>query len=139
LVELHEVVQAAMGWTNSHLHEFDIDGARYGLLDPDWDAGQIGDEAKTKLFRLVGLGGRLDYVYDFGDDWGHTLTVEKIAAPEPGVRCRANPGSTEPDPFRGRRRGRTAVPRWSGNPSAATGRHRDIGSPSRSQALRHGR
>jgi hypothetical protein len=86
LAELHEVVQAAMGWTNSHLHEFDVGGVRYGLLDPDWDAGQVGDEAKAKLFRLVGQGDRLVYVYDFGDNWTHTLTVEKIVAPEPGVR-----------------------------------------------------
>jgi hypothetical protein len=28
LAELHEVVQVAMGWTNSHLHEFDVNGAR---------------------------------------------------------------------------------------------------------------
>jgi hypothetical protein len=58
LAELHEVLQAAMGWSNSHLHEFDIDGARYGLADPDWDDGQVRDEAKTTLFRLVGAGGR---------------------------------------------------------------------------------
>jgi pRiA4b ORF-3-like protein len=86
LAELHEVVQAAVGWTNSHLHEFDIDGDRYGLADPDWDASQVGDEAKVKLCRLVGQGDRLDYVYDFGDNWGHTLTVERIAAAVPGVR-----------------------------------------------------
>ncbi len=73
LAEVHEVVQAAMGWTNSHLHEFDIDGARYGLPDPDWDTGDVVDEAKVTLFRLVGPGDRLDYVYDFGDNWGHTV------------------------------------------------------------------
>jgi hypothetical protein len=26
------------------------------------------------------------YVYDFGDGWTHVLTVEKVLAPEPGVR-----------------------------------------------------
>lgn len=75
-----------MGWTTSHPHEFDLDGDRYGLPDPDRDAGRVGDEAKVKLFRLVGRGGRLDDVYGFGDNWSRTLTVEKIAAPEPGVR-----------------------------------------------------
>jgi hypothetical protein len=30
LAVLHEVVQSAMGWTNSHLHEFEIAGRRYG-------------------------------------------------------------------------------------------------------------
>jgi hypothetical protein len=42
LAGLHAVVQVAMGWTDSHLHEFDVDGARYGLPDPDWDAGEAG-------------------------------------------------------------------------------------------------
>ena len=56
LAVLHEVVQSAMGWTNSHLHEFEIGGQRYGMSDPDWDDGDVADEAKVKLFRLVGLG-----------------------------------------------------------------------------------
>jgi hypothetical protein len=71
LAELHEVAQVAMGWTNSHLHEFDIDGDRYGLPAPGWDADQVGDEAKVKLFRLVEQGGQLGYVYAFGDNWDH--------------------------------------------------------------------
>jgi hypothetical protein len=90
LAGLHQVVQVAMGWTDSHLHEFDVDGARYGLPDPEWDAGEVADEAQAKLFRLVGQGGRVDYVYDFGDGWTHRLTVEKVLAAEPGVsypRC----------------------------------------------------
>jgi hypothetical protein len=90
LAGLHAVVQAAMGWTDSHLHEFEIAGARYGLPDPDWDDGEVSDEAKATLFRVAGQGDRLGYVYDFGDGWTHTLTVEKVLAPEPGVpypRC----------------------------------------------------
>jgi hypothetical protein len=86
LAELHQVVQVAMGWTNSHLHEFDVNGARYGQPDPDWDVGEVGDEAKAALFRLAGQGDRLAYVYDFGDGWTHTLVVEKVLSPEPGVR-----------------------------------------------------
>ncbi|MCH7688732.1 MAG: plasmid pRiA4b ORF-3 family protein, partial [Planctomycetes bacterium] len=30
LDKLHERIQTAMGWTNSHLHQFEIDGERYG-------------------------------------------------------------------------------------------------------------
>ncbi|WP_345643095.1 IS1096 element passenger TnpR family protein [Pseudonocardia tropica] len=43
------MVQEAMGWTNSHLHEFEIDRTRYGFRDPDVDTG-IPDGARTKLF-----------------------------------------------------------------------------------------
>jgi hypothetical protein len=90
LAELHAVVQVVMGWTDSHLHEFDVDGARYGRPDPDWAADEVGDESRVTLFRLIGQGGRMDYAYDFGDGWSHRLTVEKVLAPEPGVsypRC----------------------------------------------------
>ena len=38
LAKLHRVIQAAMGWSDSHLHEFVIDRQRYGQSDPEWDA-----------------------------------------------------------------------------------------------------
>lgn len=87
LAELHEVMQAAMGWTDTHLHEFDVDGVTYGVPDDDWSTfHEVRDEAKAKLFRVVGEGGRLEYGYDFGDDWRHTIKVEKMLGPEPDVR-----------------------------------------------------
>jgi hypothetical protein len=100
LAVLHEVVQSAMGWTNSHLHEFEIDGQRYGIPDPDWDDQDVTDEAKGKLFRLVGQGDRFGYLYDFGDNWAHQLSVEKIIDPEPGVRyprCVSGQGACPPE------------------------------------------
>jgi hypothetical protein len=35
LGRLHNILQAAMGWTNSHLHEWKIEGASYGEPHPD--------------------------------------------------------------------------------------------------------
>lgn len=99
LAVLHEVVQDAMGWENSHLHEFDIDGVRYGMPDPDWDTGTL-DEARTKLFRVLGAGQDAGYVYDFGDNWHHVLVVEAVTAPEPGVRyprCVDGQGACPPE------------------------------------------
>ena len=75
-----------MGWTNSHLHEFEIAGRRYGIPDPDWDGQDLVDETKGKLFRLVKQGDRFDYRYDFGDNCTHHLCVDKVIAAEPGVR-----------------------------------------------------
>ena len=100
LAVLHEVVQSAMGWTNSHLHEFEIANRRYGMPDPDWGAEEIVDEAKGKLFRLVKQGDRFGYLYDFGDNWAHHLSVDKIVAAEPGVRyprCIAGQGACPPE------------------------------------------
>jgi pRiA4b ORF-3-like protein len=83
LAQLHEVLQIAMGWENYHLHSF-------GILTRSWERNDAG-EATTSLAQLVGAGGRLTYVYDFGDDWLHDIEVEKvIVRPRPDTvypRC----------------------------------------------------
>lgn len=86
LAELHEVAQTVMGWSNCHLHEFEVGGARYGVPDSDWGWDGVADESGVKLFRVAREGGRLRYAYDFGDGWQHDVTVEKVLAPQPGTR-----------------------------------------------------
>lgn len=92
LAELHEVLQVAMGWTDSHLHEFEVDGARYGMPDPnwdpdaDWDLDEVTNESQVTLCQVAGEGSRLRYAYDFGDDWQHDVTVEKVLSPQPATR-----------------------------------------------------
>ncbi len=85
LAELHAVLQTAMGWSNSHLHEFEVAGDRYGVPDPDWGDG-VADESKVRVFRVASEGSRLGYLYDFGDGWEHDVTVEKVLDPQPGLR-----------------------------------------------------
>ena len=80
LPRLDRVLQAAMGWTNSHLHEFVINGTRYAQYDPEWaeDLQQV-DERRVRLDEALGANSRcFDYVYDFGDDWHHVVTVEDL-------------------------------------------------------------
>jgi hypothetical protein len=86
LAELHEVVQTTMGWTNSHLHEFEVEGARYGLPDPEWGLDEVVDEWRVKLFRVAQEGTRLRYAYDFGDGWVHDVKVEKVLGWQLGTR-----------------------------------------------------
>ena len=74
LAELHAVIQTAMGWTNSHLHMFEIDGERYA--DPVWVDGAVSPD-RIRLAEVVGEGEHFEYVYDFGDDWRHRVLVEK--------------------------------------------------------------
>jgi hypothetical protein len=96
---LHDVVQSVMGWTNSQPHEFVVDGTRYGVPDPDWDDG-LADEATVKLRHLTSAGDQLHYVYDFADNWAHTLTVRKVMEPEPGVwypRCVSGRAACPPE------------------------------------------
>ncbi len=86
LFDLHHILQIVMGWTNSHLHMFTINGEFYG--DPaDDEYGELGtrNEKKFKLGKLIPEAGkRFSYEYDFGDSWEHTLLVEKILPPEKG-------------------------------------------------------
>jgi hypothetical protein len=64
-----------MGWSNSHLHEFNIFGVSYG--DPEQEVGS--DEKKVRLSRLnLDEKDKLIYIYDFGDNWEHQILVEKI-------------------------------------------------------------
>jgi hypothetical protein len=80
LLALHELIQAAFGWLDYHLHEFEIRGERYGNPETD-EFGEFDliDERETEL-RELGLteGDRFTYEYDFGDSWQHTLLLEKI-------------------------------------------------------------
>jgi len=86
LDRLHLVLQAAIGWTNSHLYELSAGGARWG--DPEFDDndGPL-DARKTRLSDVLDdVGTRtLRYLYDFGDGWDHTIKIEQVAAAMPGV------------------------------------------------------
>lgn len=79
LGELHSVIQAAFGWWNAHLHEFEINRKYYGTVLPDMDFGQPPiDEHATRLDTVVSEGSGFWYTYDFGDDWRHKIVVEKV-------------------------------------------------------------
>ncbi|RJG01351.1 plasmid pRiA4b ORF-3 family protein [Noviherbaspirillum sedimenti] len=82
---LHHIIQAAFGWTSSHLHEFVIEERIYAMLDNEnvldsiEDLEQVAfDNRKAKLQRLTYPGQMFVYQYDFGDSWMHKITVEKI-------------------------------------------------------------
>lgn len=82
----HEVLQEAMGWTNSHLHTFttgtDRHGAHTEAILSDWDVSQGEEGTPETEIRLDALltqpRDRLFYWYDFGDDWHHTILLEKV-------------------------------------------------------------
>lgn len=86
LDRLHLALQAAMGWTNSHLYEIRARDAGWGVPDPDWGGGPL-DARKARLvdvFEEIGAK-TLKYLYDFGDGWEHTIKVERIARAVPGL------------------------------------------------------
>jgi len=69
-----------MGWTDSHLHQFEKDGKNWGV--PEWDEFDefdLIDEGKTRLVEVLKTeGDSMAYQYDFGDDWEHEVALEKI-------------------------------------------------------------
>ena len=86
LGKLHDTIQSVMGWTNSHLHAFEIGGEQYGEPDPSGML-ETKDERKMKLSQVVAQGHKkFSYTYDFGDNWDHLIQVEKVLDAEPGAR-----------------------------------------------------
>jgi len=88
LDRLHLTVQAAMGWTNSHLYEIRAGDVGFSTPDPaaDWDDDFL-DARKARLDDVLEDVGtkKLVYLYDFGDGWEHTIMIERLIDPEPGV------------------------------------------------------
>jgi len=90
LHELHEYIQAAFGWWNYHLYEFEISRKRYGIPDPDDDFGPPpADARRTTLSTVAGVGTSFLYTYDFGDGWDHTVEIEQLHAQVTGAAAPA--------------------------------------------------
>jgi len=86
LHEVHQVIQLVMGWTDSHLHQFIIDGQYYSIPSPE-DFESVRDERRHSLSQIVTREkSKFFYEYDFGDSWEHEIVVEKILSPESGVK-----------------------------------------------------
>lgn len=86
LGELHRVLQIVMGWEDYHLHVFVKDHLRFILPDPSPDPlGNYGlDERNYRLDQLLTEPKDwMRYVYDFGDDWSHKITLQKILPVDP--------------------------------------------------------
>ncbi len=82
LDQLHEILQAALGWENYHLHAFSVGEEEFGPRDPDL-ALDFADERKVTLGELTDIGTRFRYTYDFGDNWEHEILVEDLLDPAP--------------------------------------------------------
>jgi hypothetical protein len=91
LADLHEYIQVAFGWWNYHMHQFDIDGERYGPPVPDdMDFGlDMIDETDVPLSKLIPKSGRKSrwiYEYDFGDGWRHEVLFEGFVSVDPKTK-----------------------------------------------------
>jgi hypothetical protein len=105
--QLHEVLQAAFGWTDSHLHQFNIGGLIVGA--PEFDEDGLSDHRTFEAteIRLQDLVFPYDeddrlailYEYDFGDSWRHRIVMRRIPA-QAGItypKCVAGSRSRPPE------------------------------------------
>jgi hypothetical protein len=79
---LHEVIQAAFGWTDTHLHAFEYEGEPIGASDSEWEDDCADETATTLGGVFVGPSDRVRYTYDFGDGWEHDIVLEKVMKPD---------------------------------------------------------
>lgn len=105
LDRLHRVVQYAVGWSDYHLHAFDIGGLQYGTPDPD-GLLEVRDELDARLDTVAVKGTRFRYTYDFGDWWDHEIVVEDVLPAEPDLTyplCLEGGGACPPEDVGGPR------------------------------------
>lgn len=102
--KLHQTIQIAFGWTDTHLHNFEIRKSNGQKVDALYIEPSEQDE--EELFPFYSFGDkrvipeqsdeknvhlstwlqqekdRILYTYDFGDNWEHDIVLEKILEPE---------------------------------------------------------
>ncbi len=94
-----DILLIAMGWSNSHLHQFLIGDARFGMHADDWEDDEI-DEATVSLVGAIGDERRFIFEYDFGDGWEHAVEVRSITETDQSLTfavCTAGACACPPD------------------------------------------
>ncbi|WP_063767948.1 plasmid pRiA4b ORF-3 family protein [Verrucomicrobium sp. BvORR106] len=88
--ELHVAIQDSMGWMDCHLHEFELEQAKGGRLRIGVPSEEVEDDVQpgwkvSVADHLSRPGDTVSYLYDFGDDWRHTILLEGILLEEAKV------------------------------------------------------
>lgn len=84
LADLHKVIQTSMGWSNSHLHQFEWNRTYYAAPSM-WDEGDTEDASEVALNELLTREKqKMEYLYDFGDSWQHEVLLETKLPKEAG-------------------------------------------------------
>ena len=82
----HLVIQAAMGWSNTHLWLIQARGSTWGLPDPDYPDDTVPASRTTLIDRVADTGTpSFDVIYDFGDQRCQTVRIVKPIGAARGV------------------------------------------------------
>lgn len=98
--DLHCAIQDAMGWTDSHLHEFHKGDLCIGIPQEEYEHKVITDwDINIRdIFSKENV--RMKYMYDFGDGWEHEIKIEKIVPREKDIdypRCTGGERACPPE------------------------------------------
>ena len=87
--QLQQVLHNAMGWEGGHMHEFSAGERRIGWLNPEARVMRMPPLEDERVVRLCGVLGRVGskaiYTYDFGDNWEHSIVLEKRLPVDPNI------------------------------------------------------
>ncbi|GAA4816950.1 plasmid pRiA4b ORF-3 family protein [Nocardioides caeni] len=109
LASVHQVLQTAYDWSDSHLHRFSIGGDTFDMAAEwflcEWEVEEGEDEGTpdtdvTLEETLVDPGDVLHYVYDYGDNWDLTIRLEEVidlTDGTPAARCLEGERAAPPD------------------------------------------
>lgn len=92
LRRVHHTLQAAFGWTDSHLHEFESDDKIYAMFDLDdvldsIDPDNTFDDRKIKLEKAAYPGIKFVYKYDFAMAGSTTSSWKKSSSSKASRRA----------------------------------------------------
>jgi len=90
LWDLHTAIRDSMGWTDSHLHQFEVINPKTNKKEivgiPEYVYGEepldfetlAGWELKIRTYFTNSDNTIISYLYDFGDGWRHIIQFEGI-------------------------------------------------------------
>lgn len=101
--DLHVAIQDAIGWLDYHMHEFDLgrgsSAVRIGIPG-EFDEGKVLTSWEVPLADYLPKVKKLTYLYDFGDNWNHTIHVEQVTIVDADAtlpRCLAGENAAPPE------------------------------------------
>jgi hypothetical protein len=102
LAQLHDVLQIAMGWEKSHMHQFRVGQRRFGQpepSDPFTRRPRVESERTAHMSSVLREpGAKMIYLYDFGDGWEHDIVLEKCLPGDLHFTCSVCTGGEQACP-----------------------------------------
>ena len=86
--QFHTIIQAVMGWEDIHFYAFGFD--KFHILKPGMASYFMGDHCpyanEAPIHELVNrVRQKFHYIYDFKNDWQHSIVFEKRIAVKEGM------------------------------------------------------